>query len=60
MSAVYNPEADVIEHIERLEREACRVRRRIELSKNEEDTRVLRRQLMELKEEITYLLARVP
>jgi predicted nucleic acid-binding Zn-ribbon protein len=60
MSAVYNPEADTMAEIERLEMEVRNVRRRIEHTVNDEDTRVLRRQLNDLKEEITLLQARLP
>ena len=60
MSQVYNPESDVIAEIERLELEARDIRRRIEHVRNEEDRRVLNRQLKELKEEIDYLRTRLP
>lgn len=60
MSAVYNPEAETMAEIERLEMEAKMVRRRIEHCSNEEDRRVLQRQLNELKEEINLLQARLP
>ena len=60
MSAVYNPEADTMEQIERLEMEAKNVNRRIQNTRNEEDQRVLRRQLADLKDEIGRLQARLP
>ena len=60
MSAVYNPEADTMADLERLEVEARLVRRRIELARNEEDRRVLRRQLNEVKEEYSRLQERLP
>ena len=60
MSAVYNPEADTMEQIERLEMEAQNVNRRIQNTRNEEDQRVLRRQLADLKDEIGRLQARLP
>ena len=60
MSAVYNPEADTIAHIEELELEARRLRCRIEHAHNEEDARVLRRQLTDIKDEVTHLQARLP
>ena len=47
MSSVYNPEADVMAEIERLELEARSVRRRVEHARNPEDKRVLNRQLAE-------------
>ena len=60
MSAVYNPEADVIAEIERLELDARRIRRTIEHAANQEDRRVLNRQLQELKDRITFLRQRLP
>jgi hypothetical protein len=60
MSAVYNPEADTMAQIERLEMEAKNVNRRIQNTRNEEDQRVLRRQLADLKDEIGRLQARLP
>ena len=60
MSAVYNPEADTMAEIERLELEARQVRRRIDQARNEEDRRVLRRQLAEMTDDISRLQARLP
>jgi hypothetical protein len=60
MSAVYNPESDIIAEIERLELEARDIRRRIEHAHNEEDKRVLNRQLGEIKQEIELLRAKLP
>jgi hypothetical protein len=60
MSAVYNPESDLIAEIERLELDARQVRRTIEHSKNQEDRRVLNRQLQEYKDRIEFLRQRVP
>jgi len=60
MSTVYNPEAQIIEEIERLELEARNIRRKIEHVSNESDKRVMNRQLKELSEEITLLQARLP
>ena len=60
MSTVYNPEAQIIEEIERLEFEARNIRRKIEHVTNENDKRVMNRQLRELDEEITLLQARIP
>ncbi len=60
MSEVYNPEAEVIAEIERLELEARGVRRRVEHARNEEDKRVLNRQLKELEEQVEYLRTQLP
>jgi len=60
MSSVYNPESDVMAEIERLELEARDVRRRVEHVRNEEDKRVLNRQLHELEEQIDFLRKRLP
>ncbi len=54
MSAVYNPEAELMEEIERLELEAKTTRRKIEHAINEEDKRVLNRQLGELKTQTSF------
>lgn len=55
MSAVYNPESEVIAEIERMELEARDMRRRIEHLPNPEDKRVLNRLLKESEEHIDYL-----
>ncbi|MDB5173175.1 MAG: hypothetical protein JWO87_2670 [Phycisphaerales bacterium] len=60
MSQVYNPEAEVIARIERLELDARDVRRRVERVTNPEDRRVLNRQLEEIKHEIIRLRSRLP
>lgn len=60
MSQVYNPEADIIAEIERLELEARSIRRRVEHAHNQEDKRVLNRQLQELKDQIDHLRSRLP
>ena len=60
MSAVYNPESDIIAEIERLELEARDIRRRVEHEHTEEDKRVLNRQLEEIKGDIERLRARLP
>ena len=60
MSSVYNPESETIAEIERLELEVRDVRRRVEHARNEEDKRVLNRQLAELKNEIEVLRSRLP
>ncbi|HEV2295970.1 MAG TPA: hypothetical protein VGR35_19145 [Tepidisphaeraceae bacterium] len=60
MSSVYNPEADIIAEIERLELEARDIRRRVEHAHNAEDKRVLNRQLQEIKTQIEHLRSRLP
>ena len=60
MSAVYNPESDIIAEIERLELEARDTRRRIEHAHQQEDKRVLNRQLEELQQQIEILQAKLP
>ena len=60
MSAVYNPESDIIAEIERLELEARDIRRRVEHAHNEEDKRVLNKQLDEIKQEIELLRTKLP
>ena len=60
MSAVYNPESEIIAQIERLELESRDVRRRIEHAHTEADRRVLNKQLGELKQEIDVLRSRLP
>ncbi len=60
MSAVYNPESDVIAEIERLELEARDIRRRVEHAHRVEDKRVLNKQLEEIKSQIQHLRSRVP
>lgn len=60
MSAVYNPEAEVIAQIERFELEARDLRRRVERAVSANDRRVLNRQLQEIKEQIEHLKHRVP
>ncbi len=60
MSQVYNPEAGLIEEIERLAIEARDIRRRIEHARGAGDKRVMNRQLQELEEEIRVLQTRLP
>ena len=60
MSSVYNPEADVMAEIERLELESREIRKRVEHARNENDKRVLNRQLEELKQQIELLQAKLP
>jgi hypothetical protein len=57
---VYNPEVEIMTEIERLELEARDVRRRVGHARNEEDKRVLNRQLAEVEEQIEHLRARLP
>jgi hypothetical protein len=59
MSQVYNPEAEVIAEIERLEMDARAIRRRVEHVRNEQDKRVLNRQLQESQERIEFLRSRL-
>jgi len=60
MSSVYNPEADIMAEIERLELESRDIRKRIEHAAGEEDKRVLNRQLDEMQKQIQLLQARLP
>jgi len=60
MSSVYNPEADIIAEIERLELEGRDIRKRVEHARSEADKRVLNRQLEELKQRIEFLQAKLP
>jgi hypothetical protein len=60
MSHVYNPEADTVAEIERLELESRDIRRLVEHARTEADKRVLNRQLEELKTQIQYLRTRLP
>ena len=60
MSQVYNPESDLMEQIERLELEARDLRRKIEHLVNEQDRRVMNRQLQELEEQVSRLQSRLP
>lgn len=60
MSTVYNPEADVIAQIERLELDGRDVRRRIEHVRNSDDRRALNKQLEEIKHTIQFLRRSLP
>jgi hypothetical protein len=60
MSNIYNPESETIAEIERLELEARMIRQRVEHATNQDDKRVLNRQLQEIKEQIEYLKSRIP
>jgi hypothetical protein len=60
MSSVYNPESEIMAEIERLELESRDIRKRIEHAHNEDDKRVLNRQLEELQQQIEILQAKLP
>jgi hypothetical protein len=60
MSTVYNPEADTMAQIERLELEARDIRRRVEHARNEDDKRVLSQQLKETEQQVSLLRQRLP
>ena len=60
MSTVYNPEADLIAEIERLEIEARDLRRKVEHTQGQEDKRVLNRLLKEVESRVELLRKRVP
>lgn len=60
MSAVYNPESDIVAEIERLELEARETRRRVEHAQNEQDKRVLAQQLSEVEQQIDRLRDKLP
>ena len=60
MSAVYNPESDIIAEIERLELEARDMRRKIEHVHTDADRRALNRLLADVRDRIGYLRNRLP
>ena len=60
MSSVYNPEADIIAEIERLELESRDIRKRVEHAHSDEDKRVLNKQLEEIEQQVEVLKARLP
>ena len=60
MSTVYNPESEIVAQIERLKLEARDIRRKIEYVRNENDRRVLNRQLKEIGEEVALLESKLP
>ena len=60
MSQVYNPEADLIAEIEKLELDAREFRRKIEHVRNSEDRRVMNRLLGEARDRIAYLKKNIP
>jgi hypothetical protein len=60
MSTIYDPEADIMAEIERLELEARDIRRRIDNAKSEIDRRVLNKQLGETEGQVELLKAKLP
>ena len=60
MSYAHATEPDLIAEIERLELEARNIRRRVEHAQNEQDKKVLNRQLREIEEQVDHLRARLP
>jgi hypothetical protein len=60
MSTVYNPEADLIAEIEKLEIDARNLRRSMEKATHAEDKRVLERQLKEVESRVDVLRKRLP
>jgi hypothetical protein len=60
MSAVYNPESDIIAEIEKLEIEARDIRRRVEHAAHAEDKRVLNRLLKETEMRVEHLRQKLP
>ena len=60
MSSVYNPEAELMQEIEKLELEARELRQRLQQARNEEDQRVLNRQLSEVEQQVEFLRKRLP
>lgn len=59
MSAVYNPQADLMAEIERLEVESREYRKRMEQALRDADKLVLRQQLDEIKQSIVRLQAQL-
>ena len=57
--SVYNPEAELMQDIERLALEARDIRRRIEHARTQEDRRVLNRQLQEIEDHVRVLQERL-
>ena len=57
--SVFNPEADLMQDIERLALEARDIRRRIEHARTQEDRRVLNRQLQEIEDHVRVLQERL-
>ena len=60
MSAVYNPEAELMAEIEKLELDAREIRRHLEHATSDADKRVLNRQLGEIEQQIELLKQRLP
>jgi peptidoglycan hydrolase CwlO-like protein len=60
MSTIYDPEADIMAEIERLDLEARDIRRRIDNAKSEIDRRVLNKQLGETEGQVELLKAKLP
>lgn len=60
MSTIYNPEAETIAQIERLELSARDLRRRVEHVRTIDDKRVLNKQMAEIKHRIEFLRRLVP
>jgi uncharacterized coiled-coil protein SlyX len=60
MSAVYNPEADTMAQIEKLEQEARELRKRIQAATQEPYRQALSGELAELQSNIARLQARLP
>jgi hypothetical protein len=59
MNSVYNPEAEMMARIERLEMDVRNIRRRLEHTANLKDKAVLNKQIGELKVEVTLLRERL-
>ena len=60
MSMVYNPEADVIADIERLELEGRDLRRRVDHVRTQDDRRALNKLLTEVRDRIEFLRRSLP
>jgi hypothetical protein len=60
MSMVYNPEADVIADIERLELEGRDLRRRVDHVRTQDDRRALNKLLAEVRDRIEFLRRSLP
>ena len=60
MSTVYNPEAETIAEIEKLEIELLGLLRRLARAGGAEDKRVLQQQIDEVQQAIATLRSRVP
>jgi len=60
MGAVYNPEAEIMAQIEKLEITARELRRRLQEATLPQDRRVIERQLQEVEAEIEQLRRKLP